>query len=278
MDLNLIFESIGVLADGVLLTLALTLLSLAIGFVVSVPLSFLRASSNRHLSGCVLIYTYVFRGTPLLVQLFLIYYGLGQLEIVRNSMFWPLLREPFWCALLALSLNSAAYTTEVFRAGIQAVPRGVVEAAQALGLSRIMQIRLIIFPLAFRTVLPSYANEVIGMLKASSLASTVTLLEITGLARRMVSETFAPYEIFLAAGLIYLFLTFVISKLFQMLETHLARSTQNQKEERSAYIGPARWRFQLRRNSRRRNIAAAQGHRTQSFIHSMQPKRGSAHE
>ncbi|NTH65928.1 ABC transporter permease [Agrobacterium rhizogenes] len=276
MDLNLIFESIGVLAGGVLLTLALTLLSLTIGFVVSVPLSFLRASSNRFLSGSVLIYTYVFRGTPLLVQLFLIYYGLGQLEIVRNSILWPLLREPFWCALLAFSLNSAAYTTEVFRAGIQAVPRGIVEAAQTLGLSRIMQMRLIIFPLAFRTVLPSYANEVIGMLKASSLASTVTLLEIIGLARRMVSETFAPYEIFLAAGLIYLFLTLVISKFFQMLETHLSRSTR--KEEQRLRIKPAWWRFQPWRNSRRRKVAAAQRHRAQSFIHSTQQKRGSTHE
>lgn len=276
MDLNLIFESIGVLAGGVLLTMALTLLPLTIGFVVSVPLSFLRASSNRFLSGSVLIYTYMFRGTPLLVQLFLIYYGLGQLEIVRNSMFWPLLREPFWCALLAFSLNSAAYTTEVFRAGIHAVQPGIVEAAQALGLSRIMQIRLIIFPLAFRTVLPSYANEVIGMLKASSLASTVTLLEITGLARRMVSETFAPYEIFLAAGLIYLVLTSVISKFFQMLEAYLARS--DLKEKQPACIGPTRWRFRLRRNFRPRTVTAAQRHRAQSFSHSMQSKRGPAHE
>ncbi|MBB3917189.1 MULTISPECIES: ABC transporter permease [Rhizobium] len=236
MDINLIVESISVLAHGIFLTLSVTLLSLVVSFILSVPLSLLRASPNRALSGSVLAYTYVFRGTPLLVQLFLVYYGLSQLTVVRQSIFWPLLREPFWCALAAFSLNSTAYTTEVFRAGILAVPRGITEAAQALGLSRLMQIRLIIFPLAFRMVLPSYANEVIGMVKASSLASTVTLLEITGLARRMVSETFAPYEVFLAAGLLYLLLNFIVSAFFRTLEMHLAHSPTS--NSRNIKAGP----------------------------------------
>jgi octopine/nopaline transport system permease protein len=233
VDFHLIFESIGVLTGGVLLTLGLTVASLVAGFVVSVPLGFVRASSNRVLSGTVLSYTYVFRGTPLLVQLFLVYYGLAQLEIVRNSIAWPLLREPFWCALITFSLNSAAYTTELFCGAIQAVPRGTIEAAKALGLSPFMQRRLIIFPLAFRIVLPSYANEVIGMLKASSVASTITLLEITGRARQLVSETFAPYEIFFAAALLYLLLTLVVTKLFQILETHLARADPAKTGERA---------------------------------------------
>ncbi|MBX5133300.1 ABC transporter permease subunit [Rhizobium lentis] len=244
MDITLVIESMSVLAHGVFLTLSVTLLSLAVSFILSVPLSLLRASSNRALSKSVLAYTYVFRGTPLLVQLFLVYYGLSQLTVVRHSIFWPLLREPFWCALAAFSLNSTAYTTEVFRAGILAVPRGIVEAAQALGLSRLMQIRLIIFPLAFRTVLPSYSNEVIGMVKASSLASTVTLLEITGLARRMVSETFAPYEVFLAAGLLYLLLNFIVSAFFRMLETHLAQSpTSNSRDVQAGPIASRLWRL-----------------------------------
>ncbi|NYJ13062.1 octopine/nopaline transport system permease protein [Rhizobium leguminosarum] len=244
MDINLIIESISVLAHGVFLTLSVTLLSLVVSFILSVPLSLLRASSNRALSGSVLAYTYVFRGTPLLVQLFLVYYGLSQLTFVRQSILWPFLREPFWCALAAFSLNSTAYTTEVFRAGILAVPRGIIEAAQALGLSRQMQIRLIIFPLAFRTVLPSYANEVIGMLKASSLASTVTLLEISGLARRMVSETFAPYEVFLAAGLLYLLLNFIVSAFFRMLETYLAQSpTSNSRNVTAGPMDSRLWRL-----------------------------------
>lgn len=242
MDINLILESVYVLSHGVFLTLALTLLSLVISFILSVPLSLLRASPNKALSGSVLAYTYIFRGTPLLVQLFLVYYGLSQLAVVRQSIFWPLLREPFWCALAAFSLNSTAYTTEVFRAGILAVPRGIVEAAQALGLSKAMQIRLIIFPLAFRTVLPSYANEVIGIVKASSLASTVTLLEITGLARRMVSETFAPYEVFLAAGLLYLVLNFIVSAFFRMLEMHLAeRSPSNSQNPTAGMMASILW-------------------------------------
>ena len=239
MDFHLVFESIGVLAGGVFLTLFLTLSSLALGFVVSVPLAFARASSNRVLSGAVLSYTYVLRGTPLLVQLFLVYYGLGQLEIIRHSIFWPLLREPAWCALLTFSLNSAAYTTELFCGGIQAVPRGLIEAAKALGLSPIMQKRLITFPLAFRTVLPSYANECIGMLKASSVASTITLLEITGRARQLVSETFAPYEIFFAAALLYLLLTLIVTKLFQILEAYLGRATATKD------LAPARIRARM---------------------------------
>ena len=220
---------------GLMTTIILVTISVICGAVLSLPLAFARMSTNRFLSGFAYCYVYVFRGTPLLAQLFLVYYGLSQLSIVRQSLLWPVLREPFWCALITFSLNSTAYTTEVFKAGILAVPRGVVEAAKALGLSRFMLIRLIIFPLAFRTVLPSYANEVIGLVKASSLASTVTLLEITGLARRMVSETFAPYEVFLAAGLLYLLLNFTVSIVFRFLEMHLARSSIRVSKNGTAY-------------------------------------------
>jgi octopine/nopaline transport system permease protein len=276
--LDVIFESIGTLVDGVLLTFVLTILSLVIGLVVSVPLAFLRVSRNMFLSALVLTYTYAFRGTPLLVQLFLIYYGLGQLELVRQSLFWPLLREPFWCALLALSLNSAAYTTEVFRGGIQSVPSGVVEAARALGLSRTMQMRLVIFPLAFRIVLPSYANEVIGMLKASSLASTVTLLEITGLARRMVSDTFAPFEVFLAAGLFYLLLTFAISKLFQALEEHLTLATLADKPQHPhRRARPAQWRFAAPRRLARNDASSEPPHTSDQRDHPIQPEKMGNH-
>ncbi|ESX27555.1 MULTISPECIES: ABC transporter permease [unclassified Mesorhizobium] len=222
MQIDIFLQSIVTLANAAFLTIALTVPSLVIGFVISVPLAFMRASDSRYLSSAILAYTYVVRGTPLLVQLFLIYYGLGQIDVIRHSPLWVLLRDPFWCALLAFSLNSAAYTTELFRGAIQAVPRGLVEAAAAVGMSRLQQARLITFPIAFRAALPSYTNEVIGLLKASSLASTVTLLEITGVARRLVSETFAPYEIFLAAGVIYLALTYLVTSIFRLLERHLA--------------------------------------------------------
>lgn len=235
MDIELISGAFLTLLDGVFLTLALALLSLGVGFALSVPLAFLRASRSKALSLPVLTYTYVFRGTPLLVQLFLIYYGLSQLPMVRQSFLWLFFSDPFWCALFALSLNSAAYTTEIFRGGIHAVPRGMIEAGQAIGLSP-MQIRVrIVFPLTFRMVLPSYANEVIGMLKATSLASTVTLLEITGLARKLVSETFAPYEIFIAAGALYFVLTFIVSRLFSVLEAYLSGAPPNPARRLAAF-------------------------------------------
>jgi octopine/nopaline transport system permease protein len=227
MNIAVVLEALTTLPAGLVLTLTLVLTSLTAGFVVSVPLAFLRASTNRRLSWPVLAYTYVFRGTPLLVQLFIIYYGLGQLQLIRHSIFWPVMREPFWCALIAFTLNSAAHTTEVLRGGIQAVPLGQIEAAKALGLSSFQTMRLITFPLTMRIALPAYANEVIGMLKASSLASTVTLLEITGLARKLVSETFAPYEVFVVAGALYLLLTFTITQLFHALEVRWAVASRS---------------------------------------------------
>ncbi|MBZ9769968.1 ABC transporter permease [Mesorhizobium sp. CA6] len=221
MDISLLFTSILTLAGGIPLTLLLTFASLSAGLVLAVPLAFMRASSRKWLSLPVLAYTYVFRGTPLLVQLFIIYYGLGQIGAIRSSVLWILLRDPFWCCLLAFSLNGAAYTTEIFRGGIQAVSAGMIEAAQAVGMSPLQIKRRIIFPIAVRCVLPSYANEVISLVKATSLASTVTLLEITGLSRKLVSETFAPYEIFIAAGVLYLGLTFLLAGFFHLLEARL---------------------------------------------------------
>ncbi|MBB6219616.1 ABC transporter permease [Rhizobium leguminosarum] len=226
MNIAIALEALLTLPRGLALTLALTFASLAAGFVISVPLAFLRASPNPWAFGPVLAYTYAFRGTPLLVQLFLIYYGIGQLPFVRQSFLWAVMREPFWCAFIAFTLNSAAHTTEVLRGGIQTVPLGQIEAAKALGLSRLHVMRLIVFPLAIRIALPAYVNEVIGMLKASSLASTITLLEITGIARQLVSETFAPYEVFIVAGSLYLLLTLIINRIFLILEAHWERSSK----------------------------------------------------
>lgn len=222
MNLSLMFDAIMVLPSGIGLTLTLTVLSLTAGFLLSVPLAFVRAFGRPSLSVAVLAYTYVIRGTPMLVQLFLLYYGLSQIEAVRASVFWVVLRDPFWCALLAFSLNSAAHTTEILCRGLQSVPKGVVEAATALGLKPIQIARLVTFPIAFRISLPAYGNEVVGMIKGSSLASTVTLLEITGMARQLVSSTFAPYEIFIVAGAIYLALTTLAVKATQFLEQRLS--------------------------------------------------------
>ncbi|MGR9221352.1 ABC transporter permease [Rhizobium leguminosarum] len=218
MNVSVVVEALTTLPAGLILTASLTISSLFLSFFISVPLALLRASANSAVSATVLVYTYVFRGTPLLVQLFIIYYGVGQIPFIRQGFLWPVLREPFWCAMVAFTLNSTAHTTEVFRGGIQAIPRGLNEAAKSLGLSRTQTFGLITFPLMMRISLPAYTNEVIGMLKASSLASTITLLEITGLARKLVSATFAPYEVFLVAGALYLALTYAIANLSARLE------------------------------------------------------------
>ncbi|RUU14485.1 ABC transporter permease subunit [Mesorhizobium sp. USDA-HM6] len=222
MNLGLMFDAMMVLPSGIGLTLTLTALSLAVGFLLSVPLAFVRAFGRPGFSLAVLAYTYAVRGTPMLVQLFLVYYGLGQIEAVRASIFWAVLRDPFWCALLTFSLNSAAHTTEIFCRGLQSVPKGVIEAAEALGLKRLQIACLVTFPIAFRISLPAYGNEIVGMIKGSSLASTVTLLELTGIARQMVSATFAPYEIFIVAGAIYLALTSIAVKATRFVERWLS--------------------------------------------------------
>ncbi|TPL35985.1 ABC transporter permease subunit [Mesorhizobium sp. B2-4-6] len=238
MNFGLMLDAVAVLPSGIALTLTLTVLSLTAGFLLSVPLAFVRAFAHPGFSRAALAYTYVVRGTPMLVQLFLIYYGLGQIEAVRASVFWVVLRDPFWCALLAFSLNSAAHTTEILCRGLQSVPRGVIEAAASLGLKRFQTARLVTFPIAFRISLPAYGNEVVGMIKGSSLASTVTLLEVTGMARQMVSTTFAPYEIFIVAGAIYLLLTSIAVKATQFLERRLSTDRPPAQRSRSRWRTP----------------------------------------
>jgi octopine/nopaline transport system permease protein len=215
------------LPSGLILTLGLTLTSLAMGFVLSVPLGLLRASRSQWLSVPILAFTFVFRGTPLLVQLFLIYYGFGQVGFIRETALWLVFREPLWCALAAFTINSTAHTTEIFSAGFRAVPIGQTEAAKSLGLSRLQTVRLITFPLMLRIAFPAYTNEMIAMLKASSLASTVTLLEVTGLARKLVSATFAPYEVFIVAGLLYLATTLCLTALSRRVEAYLNRTARS---------------------------------------------------
>ncbi|WP_349437738.1 ABC transporter permease [Pararhizobium sp. A13] len=221
MNWYLIVDVLPLLLDGALLTAQLAIASIALGFFMALPLALLRASSSPWLSQPALLYTFAFRGTPLLVQLFLIYYGAGQIEWVRSSFAWSILKEPYWCAVIAFSLNNAAYTTEILRGGIRAVPSGEVEAAKALGMSYALRTRRVVLPVAFRLSLPAYGNEVVLMLKASSLASTITLMELTGTARKIVAQTFSPYEVFVSAALIYLGFTFLIVHVFARLERRM---------------------------------------------------------
>jgi octopine/nopaline transport system permease protein len=167
-------------------------------------------------------YIFLFRGTPLLVQIFLIYYGLGQFPEVRQSFLWPFLRQPYWCAILALTLNTGAYGAEIIRGGLQSVPWGQVEAARACGMSGLLLMRRIVLPIALRQALPAYGSEMILMVKATSLASIVTLMEVTGIAHRLISETFRAIEVFVVAGAIYLAINFAITRLVRRLEWRLS--------------------------------------------------------
>lgn len=210
MNFEAIADSAPLYASGLATTLQLLLIALAGGLVAALPLALLRVSASRWLHGPVWCFTYVIRGTPLLVQLFLVYYGLAQFEAVRASIAWPWLSSAWFCACLAFAINTCAYTTEIIAGSLQATPHGEVEAARALGLSRAQVWRRILLPSALRRALPTYGNEVVLMLHGTSLASVVTLLDLTGAAREVNSRFYLPFEAFLTAGAIYLALTLAL--------------------------------------------------------------------
>ena len=209
------------LIQGATLTLELTALSVIAGLIVAIPLGIARSSRLWYVRSLPYAYIFFFRGTPLLIQLFLVYYGLGQFEAVRDSVLWPYLRSPFWCAVITMTLHTAAYIAEILRGAIQAIPPGEIEAARALGMSRFKTLIHIVLPRAARIGLPAYSNEVILMLKASSLASTVTLLELTGMTRTIIARTYQTVDMFLIAGVIYLVMSFVLIQGFELLERWL---------------------------------------------------------
>ncbi|MBP0050184.1 ABC transporter permease [Marinobacterium sp. AK62] len=220
---DVIVEYFPRLIDGVWVTLELIFLSGLFGLMLAVPLALMRASQSRWLRLLPFGYIFFFRGTPLLVQIFLIYYGASQFDAVRESVLWPILREPYWCAIIAFTLNTAAYSAELIRGAIQAIPKGELEAADAFGMSRWLKIRRIVLPRAFGIVLPAYGNELILMLKSSSLASTITLLDITGAARTIIARTYTPLEIFATAGVLYLTIAAIMIGCFRLLEMRLNR-------------------------------------------------------
>lgn len=223
MNWAVIVENLPLYGRGLLTTLGLLLGALLIGGTVALPLAVLRASHRWWLRAPVQLYTWVFRGTPLLVQLFLIYYGLAQFDAVRASAAWPWLSSAWFCAVLAFGLNTCAYTTEIFAGAIGAVPHGEVEAARSLGMSPALAMRRILLPQALRRSLPAYSNEVIMMLHGTSLASIVTLADLTGAAREVNSRYYLPFEAFITAAVFYLALTFVLVALFRKAEARWLR-------------------------------------------------------
>jgi octopine/nopaline transport system permease protein len=222
MNVDLIVTTLRQLLAGVPVTLALLGGALVMGLLLAATITAARLAHNRALQGAGHAYVTVVRGTPLIVQIFLIYFGLGQFDALRESFLWPAFRNEYFCAILALSLNTAAYTSEIIRGGILSVPAGQIEAAAAAGMNRAGRLRHIVLPLAIRQMLPAYGNEVVLMVKATSVASVITIMEITGIARSIAGETYAPLEVFTAAGAIYLTINAVLSAGVSWLERRLA--------------------------------------------------------
>jgi len=216
--MDLMIESFPKLLKATVLTVELTLLSLFFGVFVGAFFALLRTSKNKFFYYFAYYYSYVFRGTPLLVQIFIIYFGLGQVEWIRESFLWIFLKEPYSCAILAFTLNTGAYTSEIFRSAFETINKGVLEAAISMGLNKVNIFFKIKLPIAIKQSLPAYGNEMILMLKGTSLASTVTLLDLTGIAKHIISTTFRPVEVFIVAGSIYLLMTFIIHNLIKFLE------------------------------------------------------------
>lgn len=234
IDTSFIYDAFVRLCGGIPLTLQLMALSVTAGAVLGTVLAAMRLSTWSPLDLLARAYIFVFRGTPLLVQLYLIYYGLSQFPELRQTFLWAFLREAYWCAALALALNTAAYSAEIIRGGVLSVPAGQVEAARAYGMGGFTLIHRIIVPQALRQMLPAYSNEVILMVKSTALASTITMMEVTGLAAKLISATYRPVEIFIAAGAIYLLLNFVVSRLFKLIEYRLSAAQRQPIYRRAA--------------------------------------------
>ena len=206
------------LLNATLVTIKLVSASLLFGIFLGTLFAILRTGKNKFLKAFSYYYSYIFRGTPMLVQLFIIYFGLAQIEYLRSSFLWVVLKEPYWCAIIAFALNTGAYTSEIFRSAFETIDKGIIEAGKSLGIPNSKIFYKIKLPIVLRQSLPAYGNEMILMLKGTSLASTVTLMDLTGVAKFIISTTYKPVEIFIVAGSIYLLITFVIHNIIKFLE------------------------------------------------------------
>jgi polar amino acid transport system permease protein/octopine/nopaline transport system permease protein len=236
LDLSIMTDVFPKLVQGIGMTGKLSALILLAGLLLAIPLAYARNAASPFIHGPANTYILIMRGIPSLLQIFLVYYGVGQLDFVRSSYLWPILRDPFWCLVIALGMNSAAYAAEILSGALRSVSRGMLEAARSLGLTWYQTQRLVVVPLALRAALPAYENEIILTIKATSLASTITVMDLTGIARLEVSRTYAPYEVFLTAGAIYFCITTSLSWLLRRLEARLAIDALG---SRAVAAGPA---------------------------------------
>ena len=225
MDIELMINSFPKLLNATLITLKLLSVSLILGLFIGLGFAILRMNNNKLINKFAYGYSYIFRGTPLLVQIFIIYFGLGQIEYLRTTFLWVVFKEPYWCAIIAFSLNTGAYTSEILRSAFQTIKPGYLEAGRSLGIPSKIIFTKIQIPIAIKQSLPAYGNEIILMLKGTSLASTVTLMDLTGVAKYIISTTFKPVEVFIVAGGIYLFMTFIIHNVIKYLEKNYGFQT-----------------------------------------------------
>ncbi len=222
MSLELVFRHWDLFLSGVWVTIQLTAIALALGMAIALPAS-LAIARGRPYAPLIRGYVYVFRGTPLLVQTYLIYYGLAQFDFIRESWAWLFLREAWWCAIIAFSLNSGAYTTEILRGAIATTPKGETEAARSLGLSERKLTWLVLIPSAMRRALPQYGNEVVFMLHSSVIASVITIQDILGAGRTVNAKYYVAYEGFLTAAALYMALTYIVVSIFRRVENRYLR-------------------------------------------------------
>ena len=230
--MDLMIESLPRLLNATKLTIELTLLSLFFGIFVGVFFAILRTSKNKIFYYISYYYSYILRGTPLLVQIFIIYFGLGQVEWIRESFLWIVLKEPYSCAILAFTLNTGAYSSEIFRSAFETINKGILEAAEGLGINKINTFLKIKLPIAIKQSLPAYGNEMILMVKGTSLVSTITLMEITGIARYIIAKYWTPVEIFLIAGIIYLVINFIVTQIIKYAEIKFTPYLDHAKKTR----------------------------------------------
>ena len=220
MDYDVIISNLPLYLNGLLVTIQLVVIALVSGFGLAIPLALMAVSKTLSLRYPAKAYIYFFRGTPLLVQMFLLYYGMSQFEVIRESVLWMLFREAYWCAIIAFALNTAGYTAEILRGAIEQTPFGEIEAANASGMSKSTLYHRIILPGSFRRALPAYGNEVIFMLHGSALAGVITIVDLFGAAKIVNSRYFVPFESFITAGFFYLCCTFCVIWFFRWVEKH----------------------------------------------------------
>lgn len=222
MSHELLFSAASAIQQGLFLTLAITCCSFFLGQILALPIAIALVSRSKWVRWPAKSYTFAIRGSPLLVQLFIVYYGFAQIDVIRESVVWPIVRSAFYCSIIAISANSAAYSAELLAGAIKHVPRGQWEAANSLGLSSSSRLFRIVLPQAYRAILPSISNELILVMKSSTLASAVTVLEMTGAARVFVARSYAPFEAFLIIGIAYLAIGAVFGSVGKVVERRLA--------------------------------------------------------